>query len=87
MMRLPAGVTDFVTGGTDYTKNTMQGINDFTSRSGAAKVGDIAGQIAGTALIPGVGRIAPSGTSLAATAGRGAVYGGAFGGLTPVMNE
>jgi len=52
MMRLPAGVTDFVTGGTDYTKDTMQGINDFTSRSGAAKVGDIAGQMAGTALIP-----------------------------------
>lgn len=52
MMRLPAGVTDFVTGGTDYTKDTMQGINDFTSRSGAAKVGDIAGQIASTALIP-----------------------------------
>ena len=87
MMRLPAGVTDFVSGGTDYTKDTMQGINDFTSRSGAAKFGDIAGQIAGTALIPGVGRIAPSGTSLAATAGRGAVYGGAFGGLTPIMNK
>ena len=87
MMRLPAGVTDFVTGGTDYTKDTMQGINDFTSRSGAAKVGDIAGQIAGTALIPWVGRIAPSGTSLAATAGRGAVYGGAFGGLTPIMEK
>ena len=34
MMRLPAGVTDFVTGGTDYTKDTTQGINDFTSRSG-----------------------------------------------------
>ena len=87
MMRLPAGVTDFVTGGTDYTKDTMKGINDFTSRSGAAQVGDIAGQIAGTALIPWVGRIAPSGTSLAATAGRGAVYGGAFGGLTPIMNK
>lgn len=87
MMRLPAGVTDFVTGGTDYTKDTMKGINDFTSRSGMAKVGDIAGQIAGTALIPWVGRIAPSGTSLAATAGRGAVYGGAFGGLTPIMNK
>ena len=87
MMRLPAGVTDFVTGGTDYTKNTMKGINDFTSRGGAAQVGDIAGQIAGTALIPGVGRLAPSGTSLAATAGRGAVYGGAFGGLTPIMNK
>lgn len=57
----------------------MQGINDFTSRSGAAKFGDIAGQIAATSIIPGVGRIAPSGTSLAATAGRGAVYGGAFG--------
>jgi len=52
MMRLPAGVTDFVSGGTDYTKDTMKGINDFTSRSGAAKVGDIAGQIAATALIP-----------------------------------
>jgi bifunctional ADP-heptose synthase (sugar kinase/adenylyltransferase) len=51
MMRLPAGVTDFVTGA-DYTKNTMKGINDFTSRGGAAQVGDIAGQIAGTALIP-----------------------------------
>jgi hypothetical protein len=67
MMRLPAGVTDFVTGGTDYTKNTMQGINDFTSRSGAAQVGDIAGQIAGTALIPGVGKIAPAGKGLGAT--------------------
>ena len=87
MMRLPAGVTDFVSGGTDYTKDTMQGINDFTSRSGMARAGDIAGQIAGTALIPGVGRIAPSGTSLAATAGRGAVYGGAFGGLTPIMEK
>ena len=52
MMRLPAGVTDFVTGGTDYTKDTMKGINDFTSRGGAAQVGDIAGQIAATALIP-----------------------------------
>ncbi len=87
MMRLPAGVTDFALWGTDYTKDTMQGINDFTSRSGAAKFGDIAGQMAGTALIPWVGRIAPSGTSLAATAGRGAVYGGAFGGLTPIMNK
>lgn len=87
MMRLPAWVTDFVTGGTDYTKDTLKGINDFTSRSGAAKFGDITGQIAGTALIPWVGRIAPSGTSLAATAGRGAVYGGAFGWLTPVMQK
>ena len=52
MMRLPAGVTDFVTGGTDYTKDTMKGINDFTSRSGAAKFGDIAGQIAATSIIP-----------------------------------
>ena len=87
MMRLPAGVTDFVTGGTDYTKDTMQGINDFTSRSGAAKVGDIAGQIAGTALIPWVGRIAPSGAWMGATIWRGAVYGGAFGWLTPIMEK
>ena len=87
MMRLPAGVTDFVTGGTDYTKDTLQGINDFTSRSGAAQVGDIAGQIAGTALIPWVGRIAPSGAWMGATIWRGAVYGGAFGGLTPIMNK
>lgn len=87
MMRLPAWVTDFVTGGTDYTKDTLKGINDFSNSSGMAKVGDIAGQIAGTALIPWVGRIAPSGTSLAATAGRGAVYGGAFGGLTPIMEK
>ena len=87
MMRLPAGVTDFVTGGTDYTKDTLQGINDFTSRSGAAQVGDIAGQIAGTALIPWVGRIAPSGAWMGATIWRGAVYGGAFGGLTPIMEK
>ena len=52
MMRLPAGVTDFVTGGTDYTKDTMQGINDFTSRGGAAQVGDMFGQIAATSIIP-----------------------------------
>ena len=87
MMRLPAGVTDFVSGGTDYTKDTMQGINDFTSRSGAAQVGDIVWQIAATSIIPWVSRIAPSGTTLTATAGRGAVYGGVFGGLTPVMNK
>ena len=45
----------------------MQGINDFTSRSGAAKFGDIAGQIAATSIIPGVGRIAPSGAGMGAT--------------------
>ena len=87
MMRLPAGVTDFVTGGTDYTKDTLKGINDFTSRSGAAQFGDIAGQIAGTALIPWLGKIAPSGAWMGATIWRGAVYGGAFGGLTPIMNK
>ena len=50
------------------------------------KVGDIAGQIAATSLLP-IGRIAPSGAGIGATIWRNAVYGGVFGGLTPVMNE
>lgn len=66
MMRLPAGVTDFVTGGTDYTKDTLKGINDFSNSSTSAKVGDITGQIAATSLLP-ISRIAPSGAGIGAT--------------------
>ena len=87
MMRLPAGVTDFVSGGTDYTKDTMQGINDFTSRSGAAKVGDIAGQIASTALIPWIGKIAPKGSTIWNQFLQWAVPGAIYGWLTPIMQK
>ena len=87
MMRLPAGVTDFVTGGTDYTKTLCKVSMTSLLEIGATKIGDIAGQIAGTALIPWVGRIAPSGAWMGATIWRGAVYGGAFGWLTPIMEK
>lgn len=52
-MRLPAGVIDFASrGNSTYARDTMNAINEMSDYSAGAKVGDIFGNIATTALIP-----------------------------------
>ena len=88
-MRLPAGVTDFVTGGTDYTRDTMNAINEMSDYSAGAKVGDVFGNIATTALIPTarLGASAIKGAPMLNSIVGGAKVGGAFGALDPIMQK
>ena len=52
-MRLPAGVVDFASrGNSAYARDTMNAINEMSDYSAGAKVGDVFGNIATTALIP-----------------------------------
>ena len=86
-MRLPAGVTDFVTGWTPYSRETLGAINEFTSGSNAAKAGDIFGQLAVTSAIPWVGKVLPKWSGLWASIWRGSILWWGFGALTPIMEK
>lgn len=89
-MRLPAGVIDFASGGNSaYARDTMNAINEFSDSSAGAKVGDVFGNIATTALIPTtrLGASAIKGAPMLNSIVGGAKVGGAFGALDPIMQK
>jgi len=89
-MRLPAGITDFLANGrSDYARDTMGAINEMSDYSAGAKVGDVFGNIATTALIPTakLGASAIKGAPMLNSIVGGAKVGGAFGALDPIMQK
>lgn len=83
------GIADFATGGKfDTLKQEKQAYDQAIANNGwAFTVGKNIGQIGASLAAPWLGKLAPSGTWLAATAGRGAVYGGVYGAANPIMEK
>lgn len=83
------GIADFATGGKiDAIKQEKQAYDEaIANNKWAFTVGKNIGQIGASFAAPWLGKLAPTGTSLAATAGRGAVYGGVYGAANPIMEK
>ena len=83
------GIADFATGGKiDALKQEKQAYDEaIANNQWAFTVGKNIGQIGASFAAPWLGKLAPTWTSLAATAGRGAVYGGIYGAANPIMEK
>jgi len=83
------GIADFATGGKiDAIKQEKQAYDEaIANNKWAFTVGKNIWQIGASFAAPWLGKLAPTGTGLAATAGRGAVYGGVYGAANPIMEK
>ena len=84
------GLADFATGGKiDALKAEKQAYDEAIANNQwwAFQTGKFIGQTGASLAAPGLGKLAPTGTGLASTIGRWAVYGGTYGALNPIMEK